>query len=244
MRTLVLICLLLGACKKADDYPIGPGGPGGPGSTGGDDDAAVDGTEGTMLAGQVCLVTNLATPFTGCDNANATGFTVTLGGHTATTNLGGFEITRPLSTGATWQVTGAELVPSTMPFGPVALIPVIKKADYDTLAAANNVTAGSGQGIVVANITRVAADASNAPLANVVATPTTADGPLYDPPGSSDIWGVQTKTGADGTVWYPDLAAGSQSLTFTLGTTSQTVTGIPVVNNATGEAMTFIRVEM
>ena len=80
-------------------------------------------------------------------------------------------------------------------------------------------------------------------LPNVVATPTTADGPLYDP-ASGDVWNIQTRTGAGGTVWYPDFAAGSaQSVTFSAGT-PVTVTGIPVVDNASGEAMTFIRLEL
>jgi hypothetical protein len=246
MRKVVFVCLLLGACAKHDDYPVGGGGGGGTGSMGGGPDAPTgdDGGTGTTIEGHVCLVTNLATPFSACDDANASGITVALGGHTTTTTLGGFTITKPLSTSVTWQVTGTGLVPSTMPFGPVALIPVIKKADYDGLAVTNNVAAGAGQGVVVANIVHVGTDGLPHGLPNIVATPTTADGPLYDPP-SGDAWNIKTKTGSGGTAWYPDFPAGlAQSITFTAGTTPLTVTGIPVVDNAAGDAMTFIRVEL
>jgi len=245
MRKVAFVCLLLGACAKTDDYPVGGGGGGGTGTTGGGSEAGTgdDGGAGaTTMEGHVCLVTNLATPFTACDDANANGISVALGSHTAMTTMGAFTITKPLSTSVTWQVTGAGLVPSTMPFGPVALIPVMKKADYDALAVTNNVIAGAGQGVVVANVVHVGMNGP-AGLPNVAATPTTADGPLYDPP-SGDVWNIKTHTGTDGTVWFPDFAAGpAQSITLTAGT-PVTVTGIPVVDNAAGDAMTFIRVEM
>jgi hypothetical protein len=246
MRKVVLVCLLLAACTKGNDYPVGGGGGGGTGGGGGGVDAPSggDGGDGTTLEGHVCLVTNLATPFTACDDTNATGFMVKLGAYTATTTLGAFTITRPLSTSVIWQVSGTNLVPSTMPFGPIAVIPVMKKADYDALATTNNVMAGAGLGIVVAAIVhRDATTGTVNGLPNVSSAPTTPDGPLYDP-ASGATWNIKTKTGADGTVWYPDAPAGAaQSLTFTAGS-AVTVAGIPVVDNADGDAMTFIRVEM
>jgi hypothetical protein len=242
MRKVILVCLLLGACTKHDDYPVGGGGGGGTGSMGGGGDDAPTGGDGNdTISGRVCLVTDLRTPRDGCAATGADGLTVTLGIHTATTSANGsFTMPTPVGTGGNWQVTGGSIVESVMPAGGVATIPAISKTAYDTLAGDNGVATVDGQGTIVASVIH-----DNIALRNVSVTPATQFGPLYDA-GSATVWALSPGTGDDGGVWIPDAAAGLVNLTFTPQTplTPVQATNIPVVDHKTAEAITFITVEL
>ena len=238
MRHLCALLLVLAACpaQGGDDYPVGPGG-GSSGTNGGnrdanDDDDAGDG--GTLITGRVCLLDDLR-QLASCSPNDISGLTVTLGTATAvTSNNGSFEIAAPAATNVVWRVSGLNIVPSVMPFSPVARIPVIGDALYTDLLSGNSVLLQDGQGTLVAHLIHnnlAAVDAT------VTLDPPTANDTFYD--GNDALrWDID-KAGSFGVTWLPGADVGTVEITANLGTSQITAT-YPIEN----QAITFAEIEI
>jgi hypothetical protein len=155
MRALLLVALLVAACKieDKDRAPTVPGGPSGTGSGANIDAREDDGDGGAAIVGRVCLVTDLRQPATDCANTGAGDLTVTLGSKTTTTvEDGTFSIEPPSGSNLTWRVTGADIVTSVTPFSVDTVIPTIDTDVYTDLLSTNGVILIAGQGSVVGRV--------------------------------------------------------------------------------------------
>src|SRR5260221_347893 len=147
MRIVVVAALsVVAACKAHDNFPVNPGGGGGPGGSGAPD-AAIDGNDGggnDQIVGRVCLASD-PRKLTVCAGSGAEGLTVTLAGRQALTIAdGAFTIARADTTSPIWQVTGAAIETSVMPFGTVPIIPALTITTYTDMLASNGVIVSTG----------------------------------------------------------------------------------------------------
>lgn len=246
---LALLVLVAACHASADDYPIGPGGPPGGSARGpdagtgpSDGGDAGDGDAGVLITGKVCVVTDLRKP-TACPNtAVVRNVTVSISAtRTATPDeRGEFSIFAP--PGAfTWHVTGRDIVPSIVPFGPDARLPVIDQELYLSLENNNSVTPSDAQGAVVMRVVK-----ANVPVTSVtaVSNPATPDLARYDQANSAIDWRSDNLgTGPAGAVWLPDVPAenpitGAVRLTPPVGTPQDVL--VPVEP----QSITFVTVEL
>lgn len=207
MRLVALLILLAGCPAGGDDqYPI---------TTGGDDhpinpmvDAAPsDGTisDGTILSGRVCLITDLRFPTSGCALTGAAGIVVKLGtSMTMTTGAdGSFTIAPAAGTGLVWHTSGTNLVPSVVPLTTSNVLPMVSEQTYLDLKSGNSVIVNTGEGSVFLYVTQ-----GGQPLAGVTTTVTpVASYPAFGDQANASNW-VQGATGAKGVSWTPGIIAG------------------------------------
>ena len=229
MKRAVLV--LLAACRAGagDGFPIV--------DAGGD---AGTGDGGVELHGRVCLLTDLRRvgDATACAGTGARNLMVSLGTRTATTtDDGSFTIVAPLGGGLTWHVTGAQLVPSVMPFGADYTIPAISDLVYGELLSTNQVTLADQQGSIVVRVV-----SGLAPVAGVTATSTPASNrlALYDG-NSATLWTEnRAGTGPGGIVWFADVPLAATGPTFaTIALTPRGRSPVPAVP-VENQAITFV----
>jgi hypothetical protein len=240
---IALVLVALAACGGGDDYEkTTGGGPGGGMTTGGADartDAVSDGAlgDGPMLAGRVCLVTDLRV-LDGCATTGAGGLAVTLGTATATTaDDGTFAIAAQSGTGLVWHASGGTIATSVMPVTAVQVIPAIDATAYGQLVVGQTGAAFvPGRGSLVARV--IGSDGTAVAGASAVDTPPGIDAVLYD--GASATSWQELSTGAQGVVWIPHAADGANTLAVT------PATGDPASVTATVEdvSITFVTVAL
>lgn len=236
----VLLLATLAACQASsgDDFPVEPGGPG-PGGTGMVRDAALvdafDPDAIQMIAGRVCLVTDLRALST-CAPGGAGNITVTLGTQSTTTSDSGtFTIVKPAGTDLVWRASGAGIVSSVVPFGPSNVIPAIGDVGYIDLQNANSVVIVEGQGSIVARIVR-----NTTAQAGVVASvsPVAAYAPKYD--GSTPLAWRELATGAAGVAWIAGAAPGTNVVTATPASGAAAMQSVIVED----QAITYITLDL
>lgn len=216
---------------------IGDGGLGDGGLVG---DGGAVGDAGVAVSGRVCIVRDLRLP-TSCDaTVSAAGVRVTLGGRTPAAPpaaTGEFTIIAPLGTDLVWRATGANLIPTVMPFGTDNTIPVVPDGLYTDLVSQNHAAiAPAGQGSVVV---RAVTGASSAPgvtaTSNLVSANLT---PLYDADNSRTDWREVGPTQSAGVMWFPGVNVTTTPARVTLTRNG----GTPVVVSVDVEelAITFV----
>lgn len=236
----LLPLVVLAACGAEDSgggYPINPGG-GGSGSGSG---SHVDGGRGddggsTTINGRVCVLTT-ALDLSSCASTGAGGLTVTLANATATTSAdGSFTLTRTGTTaGLMWVVTGTTIKRTAVRYASTTTIPVFTLTKYEEMVSAMQATETSGQGALIARISRAGSPVSGA----TVAVQPTPDSLIYYDGSSASDW--QTgMTGAAGLAWIPSIPVSGIDLTITAGSTPTTITGDPVFN----ASVTFVLAEL
>ncbi len=235
-----LIVILLAACQAKDgpDFTVGGGGGGGGGGGHGGADAFVplDGSLGDVVTGRVCLVSDARQPNL-CAMTGVGGYTVTLDGHTASTQPdGSFLIDSPTSSNLMWSVTGTDIMSSLMGYSAVHRIPVMKQTDYFDLASSNGVLAAPGLGDVFIHVTRAGTSAASVAATT---TPVASYATLFD--GSNPTTWTQVGTGTFGMVWVPGLAQGSVTATLTPHAGTATVlANIPIGD----QALTWVSLQL
>jgi hypothetical protein len=218
MKTLALAFVLVGCTSPADDdYPVLPGGGG----------FGVPSNTGT-IAGRVCLIMADPRALATCADTGAGGFTVALGGVTATTAANGaFILTPPAGSNLMFTVNGPSIVTSTQMFSPTNVIPAINADLFEQVLAANGIVLSPGSGSIFSSVF-----ARGVPAAGITAasTPSPAFGPFFD--GTTPTSFTLNATGARGVVFLPGVAIGPASVTFSdLATANETtVDGIQVVD--------------
>jgi hypothetical protein len=236
---IVLLVVVGGfGCRASDmDYPIGGGGGHGGGGTK-LIDAAEDGAgSGSDLAATACVLTD-PRDLTSCKGTGELGLTVALGSATATTlDDGTFTIARPAGTNLAWEVTGSTVVKSVTPYAAQTRIPVMDSTMLATLQGDNGVQTVAGTGALLIRIVR-----SGAPVTGETATIVPLNDPygaLYD--GASASSWTQSGTGAFGTVYLPDVAAGTATVTLHAAGVAQAMIGaIPISDGG----VTFVIAEL
>ena len=173
----------------------------GGGATDAGTDGAIDPDGGVPITGRVCLVTDLR-KLTTCATKGAKNLKISLGGRTTTTTTedGAFAFTAPLGANLIWRVTGdvdQRIVPTVMPFGPDATLPVISVADYAALQGSNSIVLVDQQGSAVVRVVQGTAPVTGAQVSAPIAQPPI----LYD--ASNPTTWNQTQTGAFGVAWLP-----------------------------------------
>jgi hypothetical protein len=218
----------MGGCDADQGFPVNPPG-GGLQPTAGVATGGGHGTVGASVQGRVCMITTDPRALGDCAVTGAAGLIVSLGGATTTTTANGsFVLATPAATnGLVFNVTGANVVPSTQAFSAVNTIPVFTTALFDQVLAANGVQLPGGSGSIFASVL----DSSGNPIANVTASavPASAFPPLFD--GSTPTTFGQSQTGQLGIVFFPGLTTNSPTtLTFSDLTSGQesTVGGVQV----------------
>lgn len=241
MRWLVPIVALgvAAGCKEGDGalYPINPGGSTNPGGGGGGGiDAASGDANIDVLPGQACLISDPRAANT-CATTGAGGLTVTLDGHTTTTEPDGtFLIDVPTSSNIQWQVTGSNVITSVMGFSSVHRIPVMAQVDYFDLANSNSVVPAPGQGDLFIHVTHQGA---NVAMVTAAVAPAAEFPTFYD--GNAVTTWTQISTSTAGVVWIPGLAQGTATVTLTPQTgTATVVNAIPVGD----QTLTWVSVEL
>jgi hypothetical protein len=238
VRALLPALALIAACKaQGDDYPVLPGGGGGGTGGGTTPDAAVDAPAdgGTMIAGRVCLLTDVR-DLTSCAATGAGGLTVTLGiDSTVTAGDGTFLLPQPFGSNLVWTVSGTDIMTSAMPYSAVLDIPAISATTYADLLLGNGVLLAAGEGGLMARVV-----SGGSAVAGATVTGATNDGNVFYDGSSASIWN-QGSTGAFGTVWIPQMVAGTGSLSVTpSGGSPTTVSSLPITDGG----ITFVVVDV
>jgi len=209
--------LLLVACNQSggdDEFPVNPGT--GPGTGKIPDAAPIDAADldaSNMIAGRVCLVTDLRN-LTACANTGAGNITVTLGTRMTTTAVDGkFTIATPTGSNLVWRATGVDIVKSVMPFGTSNSIPAIGVEDYNDLTLANSVVEQAGQGSIIARIVKGTTPQTGATAA---ASPLAQFATKYDGPAAL-TW-TELSTSTAGTAWIAGADVGTPTITVTPAT--------------------------
>jgi hypothetical protein len=231
------VVIVLAGCQPGLDHdvPYNAGGGGGRGAGGAKLDAAVDSAGDGGTAARVCLAGD-ARQLASCASSGAGGLTVTLGARTATTAADGSFVIVPPTGVASWQVSGAAIVTSQMPFVASTSIPALSTTTFADLAAGNGVLLAPGEGSIFVRVTH-----GGAPLAGatVTATPPARFAAFYD--GTSATQWNQNSTGAFGVAWLTGVAMGTVSITVTpTGGGAQSMPGVAVGDGTN----TFIPVEL
>jgi hypothetical protein len=235
----MMAAMLVAACgDDGDMFPVGGGGNDGgfkfPDGNLADArivDAATDATfapiDAAILVGRVCLTAD-SRQLDACAATGAGGLTVRLGASAAVTaDDGRFMIAA--ATATVWTVTGANIVTSVEKVGDYE-IPAITRTQFDAMIATDltNFPPNAGEGHIMAQLIR-----NGAPVVGATASqPATATwAPFYDGASATD-WNQTVGTGANGTVWIPNIDVGAVNVTFTSGTTNMQVTALPVLDGA------------
>jgi hypothetical protein len=241
-----LVCLLLaiGACKlggSGDDYYVEPGGPsngmmipGTPTDAAPDDTTSDSGDGAAPIQGTVCDLNDLRDWDT-CSPIDYSSMMVLLGTSTAAvSSTGTFDIATPPGTPFYWTVEGpAEL--AITPFGTAPhLVYSMKTSRYQDLALAQNIQPEIGTGQVFLRVRRGTGALADATGAIVNQTAVTR----YDT-NDSEMWDTgQTSTA--GVMWFPNVPAGTASITVTPPTGNDATFALTVGDQAT----TFATVEV
>ena len=194
-----------------------------------------------LIAGRVCLVTDLRTPTSQCDATKAGGLKVTVGtagspgAGTATTAAdGSFTIAAPLGAGFTWHVTGANLTTSVMLFGTDHTIPAMLSEVYLNLLQSVGLSlVDEAHGSLVVRAVR-----GVAPATGITATlsPLADSETQYDSPNGATDWNT-TATQDHGIVWVPDVQLPGP-VAVTLGPMGGTT--VKVTAPIESQAITFV----
>jgi hypothetical protein len=235
MRSLAFVLAASAAAcgvNSDEQFPINPQGGTAPAGGGGST---------TTIAGRVCLVTDPRF-LTQCTETGVDGLTVTLttptsaGLVTTTTTTGAngsFAINPTVTMAATgpttFTVTGPNIIPSSQTLATGVNVPVLSQTLFDQIAAANgiNLTAGTGNGSIIAQVNRGGVPVQGV---TVAATPAPAFGPFFD--GTSPTGFTLNGTGAAGVSLLSGFTVGPVNLTFSdvAAGTETTVGGVQVIN--------------
>jgi len=206
-----------------DDTTTGPGvdaAPTGDGSLG----------DGNAIAGKVCVIADLRVIDSGCAPSGVADLTVVLDGNTAmTADDGSFVMPMPTGSNLLWQISGAGIVTSLVPFSSATQLPAVTQELYDNVTLSNGVIVNSGEGSVVV---RVLDSVTHQPASDVTATvmPAATYDPYYDG-SSSTVWN-QNATGTQGITWTPGVTVGTATVTLKDGAGMEKAIALPVADLA------------
>jgi hypothetical protein len=220
-RLALPLLLAVVGCADSDDaeYPVEPTE---------DDYTTPTGSTGStpgMLSGRICI-SNSISNLSQCRQNDLEGFTVEIGGQSATTDTNGnFEVPAPTGSLLSFTVSGPGAVTTTTPYSPSTTLPVIDADVYARAMASHQIFASEGQGAILGTVMRQGQPARDI---TVTSDPLGSFSPFYDTDGPG--LGVNA-TGARGVFWVPGLATGAAGLTFRDAAGAETtVAGIQVVN--------------
>jgi hypothetical protein len=230
MRIAALLVLLAGCpATGGDDYHVISGGddhPINPMVDAKPSDGVV--SDGSMLIGRVCVVTDLRMPNAGCATTGAANITVTLGTETTmTADDGSFMLLSPSGAGLVWHTSGTNLVSSVIPLTTSNVLPMVSVQTYLDLQNGNSVIVNSGEGSVFLYVRQ-----TGLPLAGATTTvtPTASFLTLGDRANATN-W-VQGATGALGVSWTPGIIAGSATLRVTPPVGTVAMIDVPIEDGA------------
>ncbi|HUQ03921.1 MAG TPA: hypothetical protein VM261_15595 [Kofleriaceae bacterium] len=251
MRAVFILALgaLAGACAgEEDDGPFRPGGGGGGGGgmTGGDArqaDAVTVGDGGALLAGQVCVVTDLRVPRACPAVPEREAVAVAVRGTTAMTTSaanGGFalpvldaQVTLVVATGSTTLVRS--YVPTAVT-GAAVDAPVVTQAAYDAVIGSLGTVVPDNNGTVVAYVRDGAAAAEGVAFAPIAGS---SLAPFYDN-GSATSWVQGGGTGVAGVALFVDVPVGSVTLDGVATDSRVAQVTVPVA----ADTVTFVNVTL
>jgi hypothetical protein len=253
MKRTVLVVLLAACQASTADYPTGPGSPGPPVTVKPSDgsDAGVDGDAGdggllVPVSARVCIVSDLRTP-TVCDpKGDASRVTVTLGNQhpdAAPAKTGEFTIQAEVGTNLSWQVTGATFIPTVMPFGTTAIIPLVPDQLYNDLLNSNILSVNTVQGSVVVRVLSGGLPAQGVTATSTLVSTSSNTVPVYDEDNSPTNWREIGPTGKAGIIWFAGIDVNQAPGTITLGTITLKPTGgtaVPFDVRVVTGAITFV----
>jgi hypothetical protein len=250
MRAVLILALgaLAGACAGEEDHgPFHPGGGGGGGGgTGGDarqTDAAVLGDGGALLAGQVCVVTDLRSPRACPAVTEREGVDVTVRGTTTTTTSaanGGFSL--PVTEAAVTLVLADASTPLVRSYVPVPVTgaavdaPVATRVAFDAAIASLGTVVPDSGGTVVAYVRDVSAPATGVAFSTIAGS---SLAPFYDN-GGATAWVQGGGTGPAGVALFVDVPPGTVTLDGLAADTRVARATVPVA----ADTITFVYVTL